>query len=482
MLAVVARGVRTVPQGYEWTVERFGRYRITLSPGLRLINPFTDAIGHKINVQETVLEIPPQNVITKDNAVVVVDGIVFYQVFDASRAAYEVRDLELAVSNITMTNIRTAIGALDLDETLSKRDEINERLLRVLDAATEPWGTKITRVELKDVRPPEDVQVSMAKQLAADRERRAAILRAEGLKQAAILEAQGAKEAQILAAEGKLEAARREAEARERLAEAEARATTVVSKAVADGDVQALNYFVAQKYVEAITQIGASPNSRLVLMPMETAGWSGRSPGSPNSPGLPSARRSSRHGRHFGGLAVVGLDRRWPASLALAEMVVPGAYLMWIALGAAVTALAAGATGMILEGQLAVFAIATSVSCLGGYFVYRALVPMMDRDGDVPLNAPRRSMIGAHGTVCEAFVNGRGKVRIGDTVWLADGPDLAEGSPGGRRRRPRHPARRDAPGGRRRAETGDARGLTAAATAFQRTTPRSRSAAISAAE
>jgi regulator of protease activity HflC (stomatin/prohibitin superfamily) len=275
VLAVVARGVRTVPQGYEWTVERFGRYRVTLSPGLRLINPFTDAIGHKVNVQETVLEIPAQNVITKDNAVVIVDGIVFYQVIDASRAAYEVRDLELAVSNITMTNIRTAIGGLDLDETLSKRDEINERLLRVLDAATEPWGTKITRVELKDVRPPEDVQVSMAKQLAADRERRAAILRAEGLKQAAILEAEGAKQAQILGAEGRLEAARREAEARERLAEAEARATAVVSKAVAEGDVQALNYFVAQKYVEAITQIGASPNSRLVLMPMETGGLVG---------------------------------------------------------------------------------------------------------------------------------------------------------------------------------------------------------------
>jgi regulator of protease activity HflC (stomatin/prohibitin superfamily) len=275
VLAVVARGVRTVPQGYEWTVERFGRYRVTLSPGLRLINPFIDSVGHKVNVQETVLEIPAQNVITKDNAVVVVDGIVFYQVFDASRAAYEVRDLELAVSNITMTNIRTAIGALDLDETLSKRDEINERLLRVLDAATEPWGTKITRVELKDVRPPEDVQESMAKQLAADRERRAAILRAEGLKQAAILEAQGAKEAQILAAEGRLEAARREAEARERLAEAEARATASVSKAVAEGDVRALNYFVAQKYVEAMTQIGASPNSRLVLMPMETGGLVG---------------------------------------------------------------------------------------------------------------------------------------------------------------------------------------------------------------
>ncbi len=275
VLAVIARGVRTVPQGYEWTVERFGRYRVTLQPGLRLVNPFIDGIGHKINVQETVLEIPPQNVITKDNASVVVDGIVFYQIVDAARAAYEVRNLDGAVTNITMTNIRTAIGALDLDETLSKRDEINERLLRVLDAATEPWGTKITRVELKDVRPPEDVQLSMAKQLTADRERRAAILRAEGIKQAAILEAEGAKQAQILAAEGRLAAAQRDAEARERLAEAEAIATTAVSKAVAEGNVQALNYFIAQKYVEAMTQIGSSANARLVLMPMETSGLVG---------------------------------------------------------------------------------------------------------------------------------------------------------------------------------------------------------------
>jgi regulator of protease activity HflC (stomatin/prohibitin superfamily) len=275
VLAVIARGVRTVPQGYEWTVERFGRYRVTLQPGLRLLNPFIDGIGRKVNVQETVLEIPPQNVITKDNASVVVDGIVFYQIVDAARAAYEVRDLDGAVTNITMTNIRTAIGALDLDETLSKRDEINERLLRVLDAATEPWGTKITRVELKDVRPPEDVQLSMAKQLTADRERRAAILRAEGIKQAAILEAEGAKQAQILAAEGRLAAAQRDAEARERLAGAEAIATAAVSKAVSEGNVQALNYFIAQKYVEAMTQIGQSPNARLVLMPMETSGLVG---------------------------------------------------------------------------------------------------------------------------------------------------------------------------------------------------------------
>jgi regulator of protease activity HflC (stomatin/prohibitin superfamily) len=275
VLAVIARGVRTVPQGYQWTVERFGRYSETLMPGLRLINPFIDRIGRKLNVQETVLEIPAQSVITKDNASVVVDGIVFYQVIEASRAAYEVRNLQQAVTNITMTNIRTAIGALDLDETLSKRDEINERLLRVLDAATEPWGTKITRVELKDVRPPEDVQLSMAKQLTADRERRAAILRAEGIKQAAILEAEGAKQAQILAAEGGLAAAQLDAEARVRLAEAEAAATAAVSKAVSEGNVQALNYFIAQKYVEAVTQIGSSPNARLVLMPMETGGLVG---------------------------------------------------------------------------------------------------------------------------------------------------------------------------------------------------------------
>ena len=275
VIGVIARAVRTVPQGYNWTVERFGRYRITLTPGLRLINPFIDRIGQKVNVQETVLEIPAQNVITKDNASVVVDGIVFYQVIDASQAAYEVRSLEVALTNITMTNIRTAIGALDLDETLSRRDEINERLLRVLDAATESWGTKITRVELKDVRPPEDVQESMAKQLTADRERRAAVLRAEGIKQAAILEAEGAKQSQILAAEGRLAAAQRDAEARERLAQAEAVATTAVSQAVAAGNVQALNYFVAQKYVEAMLQIGQSPNSRLVLMPMETGGLVG---------------------------------------------------------------------------------------------------------------------------------------------------------------------------------------------------------------
>lgn len=268
----LAAAVTRVPQGYQWTVERFGRYQSTLLPGLNLIVPFVDRVGRKINIQETVLQIPRQPVITKDNASVTVDGIVFYQILDAARAAYEVQHLEMAITNITMTNIRTAIGGLDLDETLSKRDEINSRLLQILDSASQPWGTKITRVELKDILPPDDVVASMAKQLTAEREKRAAVLEAEGIKQSAILKAEGEKQSNILAAEGRLAAANKDAEARERLAQAEAMATKVVSVAVEDGNVQALNYFIAQKYVDALSVIGNSRGTRLVLMPLEAAG------------------------------------------------------------------------------------------------------------------------------------------------------------------------------------------------------------------
>jgi regulator of protease activity HflC (stomatin/prohibitin superfamily) len=271
VVATLYGGVKVVPQGFQWTVERFGRYRATLTPGLNLIVPFIDRIGYKMNVQEQVLDIPSQNVITKDNAVVRVDGVVFYQVLDASRAAYEVRGLANAIVNLCMTNIRSAIGAMDLDETLSKRAEINSRLLAVLDAATQPWGTKITRVELKDVNPPDTVIEAMAKQLSADRDKRAQVLQAEGFKQSAILRAEGEKQSVILAAEARLEAARRDADARERLAEAEAKATELVSTAVRDGNTQALNYFIAQRYTDALAQVGKATNAKIVLMPLEAS-------------------------------------------------------------------------------------------------------------------------------------------------------------------------------------------------------------------
>lgn len=268
-------GIVIVPQGFEYTVERFGRFRMTLKPGLNLILPYVDRVRFKINVQETVMEIPSQVVITRDNATVTVDGVAFYQVIVAEQAAYQVQNLRDAIVNLSLTNTRTAIGSMDLDEVLSKRDEINTRLLSILDSATRPWGTKITRVELKDVRPPEDVVASMSKQLTADRQKRARILEAEGFRQSEILKAEGEKQSQILAAEARLESAKRDAEARERLAAAEAKATTLVSEAVASGNVQALNYFIAQRYTEALSAIGTSPSSKLVIVPMDAAGIAG---------------------------------------------------------------------------------------------------------------------------------------------------------------------------------------------------------------
>jgi regulator of protease activity HflC (stomatin/prohibitin superfamily) len=271
VILVIFAGVKTVPQGFHWTVERFGKYVGTLKPGLNLIIPFIDSIGQKQNVMEQVLDVPTQEVITKDNATVAVDGIAFYQIVDAARASYEVANLENAILNLTMTNIRTVMGSMDLDALLSHRDEINQRLLSVVDLAAAPWGVKMNRIEIKDIVPPRDLVESMARQMKAERDKRATILVAEGERQSEILRAEGAKQAQILEAEGRKEAAFRDAEARERAAEAEAKATTMVSEAIAKGDVQAINYFVAQKYVEALGQIATAPNQKLLMLPLEAA-------------------------------------------------------------------------------------------------------------------------------------------------------------------------------------------------------------------
>jgi regulator of protease activity HflC (stomatin/prohibitin superfamily) len=268
-IIIVTMSVKAVPQGFEYTVERFGRYVKTLSPGLGMIFPVVDRIGAKMNMMETVLDVPQQEVITRDNALVQVDGVVFYQVLNAAAAAYEVRELERAVLNLTMTNIRTVMGSMDLDELLSRRDEINTRLLHVVDDATEPWGIKVTRIEILDITPPTDLVESMGRQMKAERDKRATVLVAEGDRQAAVLRAEGEKQAQILAAEGRREAAFRDAEAREREAEAEAKATAMVSEAIARGDVNAVNYFVAQRYVEALGKFADSPNQKTFFLPLE---------------------------------------------------------------------------------------------------------------------------------------------------------------------------------------------------------------------
>jgi len=263
--------VKAIPQGEEWTVERFGRYTRTLKPGLRFLIPIMDKVGTKINMMETVLDIETQEVITKDNAMIMADAVTFYQVVDAAKAAYEVRDLQRALSNLSQTNIRSVLGSMDLDQSLSNREMINAKLLGVIDEAAHPWGLKVTRVEIKDLAPPPDINEAMARQMKAERTKRAEILQAEGMKQSAILKAEGEREAQIREAEGRKEAAFLDAEARERAAEAEAKATQMVSEAIAKGDIQAVNYFVAQKYTEALRDIASSPSAKTIMIPLEAS-------------------------------------------------------------------------------------------------------------------------------------------------------------------------------------------------------------------
>ncbi|MDQ8728973.1 SPFH domain-containing protein [Bradyrhizobium sp. LHD-71] len=262
-------GVKTVGQGYHWTIERFGKYTRTLQPGLNFIVPYFDRVGRKVNIMEQVIDVPQQEVITKDNATITVDGVAFYQVFDAMKASYEVSNLNQSILTLTMTNIRSVMGSMDLDQALSHRDEINERLLRVVDAAVSPWGVKVNRIEIKDIVPPSDLVEAMGRQMKAERVKRADILQAEGQRQSEILRAEGEKQAQILQAEGRREAAFRDAEARERAAEAEAKATQMVSEAIGKGDVAALNYFIADRYIKAFSEIAHSPNQKIVMLPIE---------------------------------------------------------------------------------------------------------------------------------------------------------------------------------------------------------------------
>ena len=455
-IVVLWSTVKIVPQGMNYTVENFGRYTRTLQPGLHILVPVMERVGHRMNMKEQVLDIPSQDVITRDNAMVRVNGVTFFQVINAARAAYEVDQLEPSIVNLTMTNIRTVMGSMDLDELLSNRDQINARLLQVLDQATEAWGIKVTRIEIKDIDPPRDLVDSMARQMKAEREKRAQILESEGLRQAAILRAEGEKLAVVLEAEGRKEAAFRDAEARERSAEAEAKATQLVSDAISKGNVQAINYFIANNYVKALESAGQSPEpeghldaargvrgDRIAGRPGADYRRSVRRWTRGSTCAGPARQRSSRIAmaatrpllamlspsrwrgrpwdcRNFSGTSARGTGSSSPSRCSRSSSIVPGVHFVWFGIAAVLV----GALGLTVdiawEWQLITFAI---ISCITVFFARRYAGPDVTASDEPDLNTRAAQYVGRVVTVEEAISHGRGKVRVGDTVWNAQGAD-----------------------------------------------------------